>query len=47
MLTDVLDHTSQHDQNTKAKLLAKIFDKEGTEFGQTPSVCQQKNQKGG
>ena len=34
MVTNILDHTSKHDQDTKAKLVAKIIDKEGKEFGQ-------------
>ena len=32
MENNILDHTSKHDQDTKAKL--KIIDKEGEEFGQ-------------
>ena len=35
MVNNILDHTSKHDKNTKAALLAKIIDKEGAEFGQT------------
>ena len=34
MVNNILDHTSKHDQDTKAKLVAKIIDKEGEEFGQ-------------
>ena len=34
MVRNILDHTSKHDQDTKAKLVAKIIDKEGKEFGQ-------------
>ena len=33
MVSNILDHTSKHDQDTKAKLVAKIIDKEGKEFG--------------
>ena len=32
MVNNILDHTSKHDQDIKAKL--KIIDKEGEEFGQ-------------
>ena len=45
--SNILDHTSKHDKNTKAVLLAKIIDKEGAEFGQTikdkSKVMQQTN----
>ena len=34
MVSNILDHTSKHDKNTKAVLLAKIIDREGAEFGQ-------------
>ena len=34
MVSNILDHTSKHDKDTKAVLLAKIIDKEGAEFGQ-------------
>ena len=35
LVSNILNHTSQHDKNTKAILVAKIIDKEGAEFGQT------------
>ena len=31
LVSNVLDHTSMHDKNTKVKLVAKIIDKEGAE----------------
>ena len=34
MVSNILDHTSKHDKDTKAVLLAKIIDKEGAEFGE-------------
>ena len=33
LVDDILEHTSRHDKSTKAKLLAKIIDRNGPLFG--------------
>ena len=35
LVSNILDHTSMHDKDTKAKLVAKLIDKEGATFGRT------------
>ena len=35
LVSNILDHTSMHDKDTKAKLVAKLIDKEGAAFART------------
>ena len=35
LVSNVLDHTSMHDKDTKVKLVTKTIDEEGAEFGRT------------
>ena len=44
LVDDILEHTSRHDKSTKAKLLAKIIDRNGPLFGKEIKMKSKRRQ---